>query len=105
MRSQDAEKTDFDSTHFWGRRLEEWDSMFSEIVDPTRVGRMDAIIDALSSHSLGPSRILEIGSGPGPLASRVLTRFSSCRVVAVDTDPVLIEVGRRALARFGARIS
>jgi len=79
--------------------------MFSETVDPTRLRRMDAILDALSSHSPSPSRVLDLGSGPGPLPARMLRRFPRCRVIALDTDPVLIAVGRRALARFGKRIS
>jgi SAM-dependent methyltransferase len=66
---------------------------------------MDAILDALSSHSRGTFRVLDLGSGPGSLPVRILRRFPRCRVIALDTDPVLIEVGRRALARFGKRIS
>jgi len=65
---------------------------------------MDAVTDALAVHLKGRFTVLELGSGPGPLASRILRRFRGCHVVAVDTDPVLLRVGRGALARYGPRI-
>jgi len=105
MRDPCPDKNGSGSAQFWERRLEEWDAMFSETLDPTRLGRMDAILDALRSRSRSLSRVLDLGSGPGPLTSRILRRFPKCRVVALDTDPVLLEVGKRALARFGRRVS
>lgn len=83
--------------------LEKWDPMFFETVDPTRMRRMEVILEALSAHFRGPFRVLDLGTGPGSLAARMLKRFPRCRVVAVDTDPVLLRVGEEALHRFGRR--
>ncbi|MGY6501471.1 MAG: class I SAM-dependent methyltransferase [Acidimicrobiales bacterium] len=43
-----------------------------------------------------PARLLDLASGPGPVAVRALERFPAAEVVALDIDPVLVELGRRA---------
>ncbi len=83
--------------------LESWDPMFSRSIDPTRRDRTEAILRAIGERVRSPFRALELGSGPGSLVARMLRRFPRCRVVAVDTDPVLLEVGERALRRFRRR--
>jgi len=54
-----------------------------------------------------PSRfiVLDLGSGPGSLALRILRRFPKARCVAVDYDPVTLRVGRGFLGTFGGRLS
>jgi SAM-dependent methyltransferase len=89
----------------YGDLLRRWDPMFSETIDPTRARRVGAILRALRARLRGPFTALELGTGPGPLAARLLDRFPRCRVVALDADPVLLAVGRRALRRFGGRIT
>lgn len=88
-----------------GRLLKQWDPMFSETVDRTRVRRTNAIVRALGALLHGPFRVLDLGSGPGPLTVRTLRRFPRCRVVALDTDPVLLRVGEVALHRFRGRVT
>jgi SAM-dependent methyltransferase len=85
------------------RLFELWDPMFSETVDPTRTRRMSEILRALGNRSRGPITVLDLGSGPGTLTERMLRRFPKSRIVAVDTDPVLLRVGEEALQRFGKR--
>ncbi len=63
------------------------------------------MLEALSAHLGGPFWVLELGSGPGSLTLRMLRRFPRCTVVAVDTDPVLLQVGGLALSRFRGRVS
>src|SRR5208282_828085 len=82
---------------------ERWDPMFFETVDPTRMRRMDEILKVLKNRFRGPIKVLELGSGPGTLTERVLRRFPKSRVVAVDSDPVLLRVGTEALNRFRRR--
>ena len=77
--------------------------MFFETVDPTRTKRMDGILRALRAHFHGSIRVLDLGSGPGTLTARVLESFPRSRVVAVDTDPVLLRIGAQALRRFRSR--
>ena len=93
------------ATHLCERLLKKWDPMFFETVDPTRAKRTGAMLEALGSHFGGRFRVLELGSGPGSLTLRMLRRFPRCTVVAVDTDPVLLQVGKVALYRFGRRVS
>ncbi|MCI4363127.1 MAG: class I SAM-dependent methyltransferase [Thermoplasmata archaeon] len=88
-----------------GSLLAKWDSMFLRTVDPTRERRMEAILGVLGPGSHRPIRVLDLGTGPGPLVARILDRFGGSRVVGVDADPVLLEVGRRALRRHGERVS
>jgi SAM-dependent methyltransferase len=84
--------------------LDRWDPMFAQTIDPTRPRRMEAILEALSDPVELPSSVLDLGCGPGPLEARLMTRFPECHVVAVDTDPVLLRVGREALHRYPQRI-
>jgi SAM-dependent methyltransferase len=77
--------------------------MFTETVDPTRARRTNGILRALRDNFHGPFRVLDLGSGPGPLTVRILRRFPKSRVVALDTDPVLLRVGEVALSRFQGR--
>ena len=66
---------------------------------------MAAILGVLGSQIHVPIRVLDLGTGPGPLAGRILKRFKGSRVVGVDSDPVLLRVGERALSRYGSRIT
>jgi SAM-dependent methyltransferase len=50
-------------------------------------------IERLAGH---PRRVLDLASGPGPLAIRAKTRYPDAEVVALDIDPVLVELGKRA---------
>ncbi|MFZ3355725.1 MAG: class I SAM-dependent methyltransferase [Thermoplasmata archaeon] len=84
--------------------LEKWDPLFSKTVDPARTGRMDAILGDLYVHFRGEFRVLDLGCGPGPLTAQILRRFPKCRVVALDTDPVLLRVGAVALNRYSKRL-
>ena len=40
--------------------------------------------------------ILDLGSGPGSLAVRLLERMPSATVVALDADPLLLALGASA---------
>jgi SAM-dependent methyltransferase len=41
--------------------------------------------------------VLDLGCGPGSLSARVLERLPGATIVAIDTDPVLLAIGRGAL--------
>jgi len=51
-------------TRLCERLFEQWDPMFFETVDPTRMKRMDGILRGLSARFHGPIRVLDLGSGP-----------------------------------------
>ena len=64
---------------------------------PDREERFTALIDAVEA---GAGRddplVLDLGCGPGSLAVRLLGRMPAARVVAIDTDPLLLALGRAA---------
>jgi SAM-dependent methyltransferase len=77
-----------------------WDAQ-QEWYMPDREERFTVLIDAVEA---GTGRddplVLDLGCGPGSLAVRLLDRIPGARVVAIDTDPVLLALGR---ATYGAR--
>jgi SAM-dependent methyltransferase len=48
--------------------------------------------------------VLDLGCGPGSLTLCVLERYPNARVLAVDAEPILLELGRAAAYRYGERI-
>jgi SAM-dependent methyltransferase len=88
--SNQSEPTD------WTRWLARWDAQQQRHI-PDREERFTAIVDALATF-VGPEpRVLDLGCGPGSLSARVLQRLPGATVVAIDTDPVLLAIGRGAL--------
>jgi SAM-dependent methyltransferase len=74
---------------------------------PDREERFIVLIDAVEA---GAGRedplVLDLGCGPGSLAVRLLDRMPAARVVAVDTDPLLLELARAAYGdRAGLRFA
>ncbi len=81
----------------WGAWLESWEAQQGRLM-PERERRFAAIVEAVRVHC-GPSPgVLDLGSGPGSLAVRILRAAPGASVLAIDRDPVLLELGRRALA-------
>ncbi len=50
-----------------------------------------------------PNLIVDLSCGEGLLAERLLTRFSTSRLVALDASPVMLERAAARLASFGPR--
>ena len=75
-----------------------WDRQ-QEVYLPDREDRFAALADAVEA---GTGRqdplILDLGCGPGSLALRLLARIPAATVIAVDTDPVTLALGRAAHA-------
>ncbi|MBW0103057.1 class I SAM-dependent methyltransferase [Pseudonocardia sp. KRD-291] len=53
------------------------------------------MFDVVERLGAAPGRLLDLACGPGSLARRALGRFPGADVVAVDFDPVMLELGRR----------
>ncbi|MBM9464707.1 class I SAM-dependent methyltransferase [Aeromicrobium sp. YIM 150415] len=51
-----------------------------------------------------PMTVLDLACGPGSLAARVLDAVPNSRVVAVDYDPVLLDLAAEYLAPYGDRV-
>ncbi len=83
-----------------------WDAQ-QEWYMPDREERFTVLIDAVEA---GAGRddplVLDLGCGPGSLAVRLLDRMPAARVLAVDTDPLLLALGRAAYGgRAGLRFA
>jgi len=88
----------------WKALLRGWDAQ-QESFNPERERRFRAMLDALAVSVPPRFTALDLGSGPGSLSARLLRRFPSARVVAIDYDPVTLRIGRGALGEFGGRLT
>src|SRR5579864_7239522 len=80
----------------WAGWLRRWDAQQQRHI-PDREARFTAILDALKAFAGSSPRVLDLGCGPGSLSARVLDRFPAAEIVAIDTDPLLLAIGRGAL--------
>jgi SAM-dependent methyltransferase len=71
---------------------------------PEREPRFRLMIDVLRAMVGGAPTVIDLGSGPGSLAVRVTASLPDAHVVAVDADPLLLELGRQAVGARGGRI-
>jgi len=88
----------------WKDWLERWDRQ-QEAFNPTREARFDAMMDVLEVRLGRRFRVLDLGCGPGSFSQRILRRFPAARVVAVDYDPVVRQIGQGALGTMGGRLT
>jgi SAM-dependent methyltransferase len=76
--------------------IERWDAQQQGYL-PDREDRFTALIDAVEEVAGRPDPlVLDLGSGPGSLAVRLLRRIPAATVVAVDADPLTLGLGRAA---------
>jgi ubiquinone/menaquinone biosynthesis C-methylase UbiE len=80
----------------WAAWWERWDR-FQETYVPGRELQFRLITDYLALLRRDePLQVLDLCSGPGSFGSRILRERPRAQVVAVDYDPWLLELGRRA---------
>ena len=96
--------TDVTTVPDWKRWYQRWEAQQSHHM-PDRDERFAAITGALGAVVGDAPRVVDLGSGPGSLARRVLDALPGSRVVAVDMDPVLLAIGQNALGDAGGRLS
>ncbi len=76
--------------------IERWDAQQQAYL-PDREDRFTAIIDAVEGIAGRPDPlVLDLGSGPGSLAVRLLRRLPEATVLAIDADPLTLALGRSA---------
>lgn len=72
----------------------EWERQ-QEVYIPQRESRFELMLDVIGHRVTGDRlRVLDLACGPGSATDRVLARFPHAEVVAVDLDPLLLELGR-----------
>jgi len=77
--------------------IERWERQ-QEVYNACREERFTAIIDAVEAGGRPDPLVLDLGSGPGSLAVRLLGRLPRATVIAADADPVTLTLGRAAYA-------
>jgi SAM-dependent methyltransferase len=93
MRTRSSLAVDVD----WSGWLARWHRQRQRYV-PGRAERFALMADYLECARSGSDLyILDCCCGPGSLAQAMLDRFPTARVVAVDIDPWLVELGRRTI--------
>jgi len=76
--------------------LARWDDQQRGFL-PDREERFTALIDVVAETAGCPDPlVLDLGCGPGSLATRLLDRIPGATVVAIDADPVLLALGQAA---------
>jgi SAM-dependent methyltransferase len=88
----------------WKAWLRSWDRQ-QESFNPTREKRFELMFDVLEARLGTRFTALDLGCGPGSLSARLLRRFPRARVVAVDYDPVVRQIGEGALGDQGGRLT
>src|SRR5258708_4813923 len=91
----------------WADWLCRWDAQQSIHLTSReeRFGTMlDAIDGTVAAETGGQIVVLDLACGPGAISQRLLTRFPAARSFAVDLDPVMLELGRRAVGTFDGRL-
>jgi SAM-dependent methyltransferase len=74
--------------------IERWDAQQQGYM-PDREERFTALIDAVEAGAGRPDPlVLDLGCGPGSLAVRLLRQVPAARVVAIDSDPLLLALGQ-----------
>jgi SAM-dependent methyltransferase len=88
-----------DASRAW-HWVSRWDAQQQGYL-PDREERFNVLIDAVEAGAgRSDPLVLDLGCGPGSLAARLLDRIPGARVVAIDADPLLLELGRAA---YGGR--
>jgi SAM-dependent methyltransferase len=85
------------------RWLERWDRQQTGYI-AEREQRFSRMFDVLEALLPARFRAIDLASGPGSLSKRLLERFPRARCAAVDFDPVLLAIGREALADCAGRL-
>jgi SAM-dependent methyltransferase len=85
-----------DLTNDWHAWLQSWELQQDRMMRG-REERFTVIVDAVRIHCGESPRVLDLGAGPGSLAARLVRALPGASVVAVERDPVVLEVGRHAL--------
>jgi SAM-dependent methyltransferase len=86
--------------------ISRWDAQQQAYL-PDREDRFTALISAVEAGTgSGSPLVLDLGCGPGSLAARLLDRIPGANVVAIDSDPLLLALGRAAYrGRGGLRFA
>ena len=75
-----------------------------EVIVPRRGEQLAMVADLLPWPGEKAISVLDLGAGFGALTEKVLHRFPQASITCVDGSPVIIELARKRLARYGAGV-
>ena len=87
----------------WASWFKRWEAQ-QGLHLPERELRFGVMIDLLRAMVGDAPTVIDLGCGPGSLAQRIADGLPHAHVVAVDADPLLLELGRRAIGDREGRI-
>jgi SAM-dependent methyltransferase len=88
----------------WASWLQRWEAQQSRSL-LGREERFQVMIDFVRA-AVGPApKLVDLGCGPGSLTVRLVEALPDASVLAVDADPLLLELGRRAIGGHEGRIN
>lgn len=83
--------------------LERWDRQQEGYIKQ-REERFEVMFQIIE-HTFGDEfTVIDAACGPGSLSRRLLERFPSAKVIAIDADVMLLEMARVALAEYKGRV-
>jgi SAM-dependent methyltransferase len=103
MRSREVEKMSEASVVDWQQWMARWDAMQQAYI-PEREARFTLMLDVLEIVLPEAFVAVDLACGPGSISQRLLARFPAARCIALDYDPVLLELGRSVLGTQGGRL-
>lgn len=71
---------------------------------PNRRSQLQAMLSMCGLAVEQPSRILDLGCGPGFLCDVFLERFPKAQAIGVDVDPFLLTIAQHVLSGYGDRV-
>jgi len=94
------------SEHEWGSKEydQEWVNKDSQRA-AEREAQFSAAISWLSVFLRGPSRVMDLGCGPGTLAEKLLAAFPEMSVICSDGSDEMLRLAGQRLATYGGRVS
>jgi SAM-dependent methyltransferase len=95
----DASAHNLDWHHWYAR----WEAMQNCYI-PHRLYRFDLMLRLADLPREEEVHILDLGCGPGSLTFRALRSYPNGRVVAVDFDPIVLEIGHGVVGESAERI-
>ena len=72
--------------------------------NPARPEQLDLLLALLESEHRQGQAVLDLGTGSGRVAERILERLPSARVVGVDASPAMLDLARERLVPYGDRV-
>jgi SAM-dependent methyltransferase len=88
----------------WSGWAERWESQ-QQLHIPRREERFQLMLELVAEVAgQEPETLLDLACGPGSISRRALHRFPAASAVALDADPLLLEIGRRTLGDVQGRL-